>query len=75
MDNNKYIYVKNGIINEWDSAIPLGNGCLGTLIYGSNPLIFYVDCNKIWDMRSDNTQLEVRYDALKEIVKEQDDDR
>lgn len=75
MKNKTVTYTKKGIIQEWDGGIPLGNGCLGTLIYGKSPLVFYVDCNKIWDMRYDNSQIEAKYGELKEIVAAKDDDR
>lgn len=36
------IIYKNSVLN-WDEALPLGNGKLGTLVYGDGPLRLSVD--------------------------------
>lgn len=38
-------------IKNWDEGLPLGNGRLGTLIYGSGPLRLSVDRTDLWDNR------------------------
>lgn len=41
------------IINNWDEAIPLGNGHLGGLLFGDNDHIFLnLDCSSLWDLRT-----------------------
>ncbi len=41
----------NKSIKRWDEAIPLGNGSIGSLIYGSGPLKIAVDRIDLWDNR------------------------
>lgn len=44
------IIYKNSVLN-WDEALPLGNGKLGTLVYGDGPLRLSVDRVDLWDER------------------------
>ena len=41
----------NKSIKRWDEAIPLGNGSIGSLIYGNGPLKIAVDRIDLWDNR------------------------
>ena len=46
-------------ILKWDEALPLGNGKLGTLVYGNGPLRLSLDRTDLWDNRQHpNTQEE-----------------
>lgn len=46
----KYQYEFHGNIKQWDEGIPLGNGFLGTLVWGSpQRLRFALDRSDIWD--------------------------
>ena len=36
-------------VTEWDEAVPLGNGKIGSLIYGDGPLKLSVDRVDLWD--------------------------
>ena len=38
-------------IISWDEGIPLGNGRLGTLVYGNGPLRLSLDRTDLWDNR------------------------
>lgn len=38
-------------VKRWDEAIPLGNGSIGSLIYGNGPLKIAVDRLDLWDNR------------------------
>ena len=48
---NKYDIIYQKSILEWDEAIPLGNGRLGSLIYGDGPLRISLDRVDLWDTR------------------------
>ena len=48
-------------ITRWDEAIPLGNGILGSLIYGAGPIIFSVDRIDLWDERKNPTIMTKEY--------------
>ena len=55
---SKYDLKFNTAIERWDEAIPLGNGKLGSLIYGDGPLKIAVDRGDLWDNRPDSTIFE-----------------
>ena len=38
-------------ITNWDEGIPLGNGKMGTLVYGNGPLRLSLDRTDLWDNR------------------------
>ena len=44
-----YVIVKGGIKN-WDEGLPLGNGMIGSLIFGSDKLCFSLDRGGLWDL-------------------------
>ena len=46
-----YNIVYNTPIENWDEALPLGNGQLGCLIYGDGPIHFTLDRVELWDSR------------------------
>lgn len=48
-------------ITRWDEALPLGNGCIGSLIYGAGPIIFSVDRIDLWDERQNPTIMTKEY--------------
>ena len=43
---------------RWDEGLPLGNGKLGSIVYGSRPLKITVDRTDLWDLRPNKTTLE-----------------
>lgn len=45
-------------ILSWDEGLPLGNGKLGCLIYGENPLCLSLDRVDLWDSRPNPVTLE-----------------
>ncbi len=45
------IYYKKAVLS-WDEALPLGNGKLGSLVYGDGPLKVAVDRIDLWDERT-----------------------
>ena len=51
MDIKKYDIRYHKSIENWDEALPLGNGKLGCLIYGNGPLRFALDRVDLWDTR------------------------
>lgn len=58
MNIRKYDIKANAPITRWDEALPLGNGKMGCLIYGDNPLLFSLDRQDLWDARPNPTTLE-----------------
>lgn len=46
---------------RWDEGLPLGNGKLGSIVYGSRPLKITVDRTDLWDLRPNKTTLEERF--------------
>lgn len=52
MKNEKFV------TERWDEGMPLGNGKIGTLVYGSSPLRVTVDRTDLWDKRPHETTLE-----------------
>lgn len=45
-------------ITSWDEGLPLGNGAMGCLLYGDNPIRLSVDRVDLWDCRSHPATLE-----------------
>ena len=43
---------------RWDEGAPLGNGKIGSIVYGSNPLKITVDRADLWDLRPNEVTLE-----------------
>ena len=66
MNNKKLIY-KKGIIENWDEGLPLGNGKIGCLVYGKNPLVFSVDRSDLWDKRVPPETLESSFNYQNQI--------
>ena len=55
-------------IQSWDEALPLGNGKLGCLIYGAEPLKISLDRVDLWDARPHPNTLESGFN-YKNLVK------
>ncbi len=55
-------------ILEWDSAIPTGDGKLGSLIYGNGPIRISVDRIDLWDNRTNEMTLDKDFN-YKTLVK------
>ena len=49
---SKYDIVYENSVTMWDEALPLGNGKLGSLVYGDGPLRIAVDRVDLWDERA-----------------------
>lgn len=45
--------------DNWDEGLPLGNGFMGSIVYGRNPLKITVDRTDLWDLRPNETTLEL----------------
>lgn len=45
-------------ITSWDEGLPLGNGAMGCLLYGDNPIRLSVDRVDLWDTRPHPATLE-----------------
>lgn len=43
---------------RWDEGAPIGNGKIGSIVYGSDPLKITVDRTDLWDLRPNETTLE-----------------
>ena len=43
---------------NWDEGLPLGNGLIGSIVYGGSPLKITVDRTDLWDLRPNETTLE-----------------
>ena len=43
---------------RWDEGAPIGNGKIGSIVYGGNPLKITVDRADLWDLRPNETTLE-----------------
>ncbi|MBQ4353581.1 MAG: glycoside hydrolase N-terminal domain-containing protein, partial [Clostridia bacterium] len=59
-----------GEITNWDEALPLGNGKLGVLLYGSNPLRLSLDRMDLWDNRPAPATLEegFHFSHMKQLI-------
>ena len=66
----KYDIIYNQSILRWDEALPLGNGKMGSLIYGDGPLRISVDRVDLWDRRPNPTTLskEFHYQNLVKLA-------
>lgn len=51
MNLKKYEIKNLSAVTRWDEALPLGNGKLGCLLYGDNPIKISVDRVDLWDTR------------------------
>ena len=51
MSNKSFEYKHRGPIESWDKGIMLGNGHMGSLVYGKEELIFSLDIADLWDNR------------------------
>lgn len=70
--NNMYQLKIKGSIKRWDEAIPLGNGIIGSLLWGTgDKFIVSLDRGDIWDLRPAEEILspEFNYKKLIELVK------
>ena len=56
---------------NWDEGLPLGNGFMGSIVYGGTPLKITADRTDLWDLRPNETTLEsgFTYENLKRLVK------
>lgn len=45
-----WLVIKKGKISSWDEGMPLGNGMIGTLIFGAEKLCFSLDRGGLWDL-------------------------
>lgn len=62
-------------IENWDEALPLGNGLMGCLVWGNgSPLRLSLDRGDLWDTRPSQKILdpEFKYEKLIQYVKEKD---
>ena len=65
----KYDIVSIRSITSWDEAIPLGNGKLGSLVYGEGkPLKISVDRVDLWDERLHPNTLEKDFNYKKLVA-------
>ena len=51
MDLRRFDIKSEKTITSWDEGLPLGNGKLGCLIYGNNPLRLSLDRGDLWEDR------------------------
>lgn len=56
---------------SWDEGLPLGNGAMGSIVYGENLLKLTVDRTDLWDLRPNEVTLEegFNYKNLIRLVK------
>ena len=56
---------------NWDEGLPLGNGFMGSLVYGGTPLKITADRTDLWDLRPNETTQEsgFTFENLKRLVK------
>lgn len=78
MDLRRFDIKSEKTITSWDEGLPLGNGKLGCLIYGNNPLRLSLDRGDLWDARPNPATLEKAFNyenlirlSLSENEKEQ----
>ena len=67
----KYNITYNTPIQNWDEALPIGNGKLGCLLYGDGPIRMSLDRVDLWDTRPHPATLEegFSYENLLKLVK------
>ena len=51
MLRKQYDILSDHSITNWDEGLPLGNGRIGTLVYGNGPLRLSLDRTDLWDTR------------------------
>ena len=73
----KYSMEHKGAITSWDEGMPLGNGKLGTLVYGDEKIRLSLDRVDLWDSRPAPATLEDGFNyknliRLKESGSEED---
>ncbi len=54
--------------SEWDEGLPIGNGKMGCLLYGDNPLLISVDRIDLWDSRPHPDTLDKKFN-YKTLIK------
>lgn len=61
---------------KWDEGLPLGNGKIGSLVYGISQLKVTVDRTDLWDLRPNETTLEsgFNYKNFQRLVKSGNED-
>ena len=55
-------------IKTWDEGLPLGDGKLGSLVYGSGPIRISLDRIDLWDNRPTDRSLEPGF-TYKNLIK------
>jgi len=70
MNLTPYNLTQSGGIGQWDKALPLGNGRLGVLLYGTDTIRLSLDRVDLWDTRLAPAakEKEFHYDTLKKLV-------
>ena len=69
LDLKKYDISYNRSVENWDEAVPLGNGKIGSLVYGDgSPLKISVDRVDLWDERPHPHTLEKGF-TFKNLIK------
>lgn len=63
-------------IKRWDEAIPLGNGKIGCLVYGDEPLKFAIDRIDLWENKSAEVweKPEYNYKNLTKLVNDRNEE-
>ena len=71
MNLKKYDICENRGIDLWDEALPLGNGKLGCLVYGTDELLLALDRVDLWDNTPCPATLEAdfNYQTMVKLVK------
>ncbi len=62
--------------SKWDEGLPIGNGKMGCLLYGDNPLRISVDRIDLWDSRPHPATLddEFNYKTLVKLAKSENEE-
>ena len=68
MNLQKFNIEYNKAIENWDEGLPLGNGRLGSIIYGDNPLNVAIDRVDLWDFRENEETFEKGF-TYKNLIK------
>lgn len=78
MLKEKHNFNLSAPIKHWDEAIPLGNGLMGTLLWGQSGMIkLSLDRGDLWDLRIPETQnrKDWNYAELIKLVDQKDEKR
>ncbi len=78
MTKEKYNLNLSAPIDRWDEAIPLGNGLMGTLLWGQSGIVtLSLDRGDLWDLRvpAIQSRKEWNYAELIKLVEQKDDKR